>query len=397
MKIKPESNESFTTFIESQIINGPARCYELPERGMRVLVDQGVVSYLTQHESEQPYATIENILEAIQALPPENTWREIFVSAQPSTATAFQGGFHSGPNASASDPGRTVLHNPLKDHLHQRLLHEWAHQCWFGNYSLEARYYAATLVATQPPGIPGLTVDERWAEDVAACLDDTSAGKTATQALIAISPATALVLGWFFSNVLEEMGPASETAAKIADVLKSRATAFSEAAIGNDARAQMHTVLEQAEFDQAKQSALAFLLRFGTSSDLSTVTMDRVDLAFWPLGNAQLPKLTAMKHIRYLNLAGTRLAQDGFEFLAELPNLISLDLSNTKVRNSTVYHLRQLPVEELNLSGTEIDDGAVASLGEMPSLLMLDLSNTRVSRQSMDLLQTAHPNCSIAT
>ena len=147
--------------------------------------------------------------------------------------------------------------------------------------------------------------------------------------------------------------------------------------------------------DKIRQSgALAMPLAQNTNLlevDLNLVG-DHID-------NAQLDSLQPLsKQLFALNLARTKVTDDGLKDLEGLSNLRRLHLENTKVSDAGLAHLKGLSnLEYLNLYGTQVTDAGLAELAGLKNLKSLYLWQTKVTPAGVERLKQALPKCEINT
>ncbi len=98
-------------------------------------------------------------------------------------------------------------------------------------------------------------------------------------------------------------------------------------------------------------------------------------------GDAQLARLAPLgTNIRWLDLGGTRISDDGLARVASMPNLTRLHLEKTGVTDAGLISLTNLPnLEYLNLYGTIVTDAGLETLRGMPKLKQVYLWQTKVS------------------
>ena len=81
--------------------------------------------------------------------------------------------------------------------------------------------------------------------------------------------------------------------------------------------------------------------------------------------------MSGINDLHDLILAGTQVSDIGLEKLKRF-NLVSLDLTSTKVTDAGLVHLRGMTrLQELNLVGTQVTDAGVADLQKaLPKVLI---------------------------
>ena len=117
---------------------------------------------------------------------------------------------------------------------------------------------------------------------------------------------------------------------------------------------------------------------------------DRVDDGFL----AQLEPLSQQVHT--LNLARTKVSDDGLKAIENLKNLRRLHLENTKITDAGLTHLKTLTnLEYLNLYGTQVTDSVASELEGLKNLRALYLWQTKVTPDGVEKLKKALPQCQV--
>ncbi len=107
------------------------------------------------------------------------------------------------------------------------------------------------------------------------------------------------------------------------------------------------------------------------------------------VGDAELSLLPPVaEQLVWLNLARTKVTDEGLATLSELPNLTRLHLELTGITDAGLAHIAGLKqLEYLNLYGTEITDAGLAHLEGLSNLKRLYLWQTKVSYDPAMALQ----------
>jgi uncharacterized membrane protein/mono/diheme cytochrome c family protein len=97
-------------------------------------------------------------------------------------------------------------------------------------------------------------------------------------------------------------------------------------------------------------------------------------------GDNELAELAALsRNIAALNLAGTKVTDNGIAILATMPNLSHVRLERTAITDAGLKNLSKLrKLDYLNLYGTAVSDAGLQSLRGLPSLHHLYLWRTKV-------------------
>ncbi|TYH82249.1 hypothetical protein ES332_D02G046400v1 [Gossypium tomentosum] len=124
--------------------------------------------------------------------------------------------------------------------------------------------------------------------------------------------------------------------------------------------------------------------RFGKlSSTLSNLEI--LDLSFNYLNDSILLSLSELSSLRYLDLSINKLEGSshlrGFQLLSRLNNLETLDLSGNSLKNTILFHMRNLSsLKTLRLSGNQLKGRLdhIHGLNNLTNLKYLDLSRNRI-------------------
>jgi hypothetical protein len=117
------------------------------------------------------------------------------------------------------------------------------------------------------------------------------------------------------------------------------------------------------------------------------------------IADGQLADLSPVaQQVAVLNLARTKVTDDGLKAVEPLTNLRRLHLENTKITDAGLAHLKGLTnLEYLNLYGTPVTDAGLANLEGLKNLKALYLWQTKVTPAGVDALKKALPKCEINT
>ncbi len=110
---------------------------------------------------------------------------------------------------------------------------------------------------------------------------------------------------------------------------------------------------------------------------------DGLDLSNTEAVDADLKQLkgSAFKDVKWLNLRGTAITDEGLKYLASSP-VKTLVLEDTEVNGSGFGYLKGLPLKYLTLEGTKVSDEMLSGLQGLP-LEYLDLTGTAVSDEGI--------------
>jgi hypothetical protein len=94
------------------------------------------------------------------------------------------------------------------------------------------------------------------------------------------------------------------------------------------------------------------------------------------------------KRVMSVNLAKSRITDDGLENLEPLNELVNLNLTNTHISDAGLKHIRGLTkLVVLDLTNTQITDAGLEHLNGLTSLEYLSISKTQISDAGCDQLR----------
>jgi len=113
-----------------------------------------------------------------------------------------------------------------------------------------------------------------------------------------------------------------------------------------------------------------------------------LDLSGTQISERGLGSLNKAPHLSRLLLAESDVSNDGLKALGQqnLSNLHELSLAGTKVGDSGIVQLRNLPLTVLNLGDTATTDGCMPYLKDMQSLQVLDANYTGIGDRGVKSL-----------
>jgi hypothetical protein len=134
------------------------------------------------------------------------------------------------------------------------------------------------------------------------------------------------------------------------------------------------------------------------AQDTNLVEVD-LNLVGDKVENTQLALLTPLdQQLAVLNLARTKVTDDGLKSVEALTNLRKLHLENTRIGDEGLTHLKNLAnLEYLNLYATQVTDSGLKNLEGLKKLKSLYLWQTKVTPEGVESLKKALPQCDINT
>lgn len=94
----------------------------------------------------------------------------------------------------------------------------------------------------------------------------------------------------------------------------------------------------------------------------------------------------SMDHEASFHLSSKPITDECLEPLNSIPNLVWLNLANTKITNDGLKHLSKLPLTKLHLEKTQIGDDGLNYLKELSNLEYLNLYATHVTDAGLEQL-----------
>ena len=114
-------------------------------------------------------------------------------------------------------------------------------------------------------------------------------------------------------------------------------------------------------------------------------------------GDREAKCLQEVPNLISLSLSNTQVSDAGLRHIAGLTNLKLLHLQNTQVSDAGLEHIEGLRnLIFLYLDDTKVSDAGLEQLEKLTNLKMLYLNNTQVTPEGVKKLQEALPNCEIA-
>jgi len=113
-----------------------------------------------------------------------------------------------------------------------------------------------------------------------------------------------------------------------------------------------------------------------------------LDLTGTWVSDADMAKVAQLRHLRKLDLSQTRISDSGLEHLKSLQNITDLNCYYAEyLTEDGIAHLRNWKhLERLNLRGTRVTSKVFDSLAKLTSLRSLDIAFTQVEDEGFDQL-----------
>ncbi len=133
-------------------------------------------------------------------------------------------------------------------------------------------------------------------------------------------------------------------------------------------------------------------VQFDEEGDVIAVWTGFSDPLTHPLGDKELSDLRQFKHLKRLNVIGSRVTDAGLAYLRDMPTLEELNLSDTKITDAGLVNLSgDLGLKQLDLCGTGITDAGLRHLRTLKNLKSLRLGNTKISEEAIRRLRSQIP------
>ena len=103
---------------------------------------------------------------------------------------------------------------------------------------------------------------------------------------------------------------------------------------------------------------------------------------------SRLEPLRRLRQLERLHLRSGSISEQGLEYIADIPNLMSLDLGSTKLNGASLSPLHTASVENLFLTHADPQDTHVPELIALQNLKVLRVPAEGLSQQSLESLRT---------
>jgi len=115
-----------------------------------------------------------------------------------------------------------------------------------------------------------------------------------------------------------------------------------------------------------------------------------VDLRGTWVYDSQLIELARMPRLEQLDLSHTRISDEGMLYLKTAPAITDLSLFYTEqVTDQGIHAIRDWKhLKRLNVRGTRVSDGALEVISHLTQLEALDIANTQITDNGLDSLVT---------
>ncbi len=110
------------------------------------------------------------------------------------------------------------------------------------------------------------------------------------------------------------------------------------------------------------------------------------------LGDNDLSDLRKFKHLKRLNVVGSRVTDAGLAYLKDIPTLEDLNLGGTLITDAGLANLSGHPgLAQLDLFDTRITDAGLRHLRTLRNLRSLRLDQTKIAKEAIRELQSQLP------
>jgi Leucine-rich repeat (LRR) protein len=115
-----------------------------------------------------------------------------------------------------------------------------------------------------------------------------------------------------------------------------------------------------------------------------------------PLSARELPRVARHRNLHSLDLSHSNIDDEALRSLSGMPDLRSLDLSETKITDAGVAVLAEhRNLQSLDLSQTGVTDVALPPLVKLPYLSQLDLRETQITEAAVRELRRQMPHTEV--
>ena len=198
-----------------------------------------------------------------------------------------------------------------------------------------------------------------------------------------------LAIDWWIEVGAPESGPLDSFG------LTPDLRALLAAAIGTedeqqgDATFRTTNALGLPKLPEINQELISELEKLGFDATPIAEDINYLDIDFYRLGEEHISDqhlaalVKAKDHIAWLNLGSSGLQNAQLATVAQLPNLLKLDISKNELSDDGIIALAPLSqLQSLNLHDTDITDGALPALDQLPALQQAFLWSTAVTSEA---------------
>ena len=137
--------------------------------------------------------------------------------------------------------------------------------------------------------------------------------------------------------------------------------------------------------DQITDGILARL----AGSPQAAAAITEIDMSGAKVSENGLGALSTLPNLESLNISNSRVGSDSLVAIGKSQSLKTINLANSDANDRVVSELSQIPhLQSLDLSGSQVTGGSATSFGSMPELIELSLSGTSVDDQVTAALAT---------
>lgn len=287
--------------------------------------------------------------------------------------------------------GETGLYQRRNDAtVVEDLMHEFAHH-FEGAQPLEAGlFHIARRLEGWTPRPYASTPRENWA--VLTGEYALAGNKAQVLTLIQKAPIRAALIGEAMYQRLSQLPPGER--GPLFDFYMERAQLLRSEA-GPIAKQKLAEVAAKAPLAKAGQNALKLLLFIGEPGHFQQIgRVPKLDLSFeTTVGNTEVGRLSLLRGLEDVDLSHTNATTDGVVQLQPL-SLTHLGLRGTQFHD---YGVPSLPprLRVLDLSKTQVTDGAVPHLANLKDLLKLNVSDSKITADGLKTLRRVLPSTEI--
>jgi hypothetical protein len=129
---------------------------------------------------------------------------------------------------------------------------------------------------------------------------------------------------------------------------------------------------------------------------LRNLPLEVINLYGCRLTSQGIENLGEMPTLRDLNIYGAEIGNDDLDLLARFSRLEGIWLGATMVTDEGIAKLAEFrSLRSVQLTDLPLTDTALTHVANLPLLTDVDVRNTRVTRQGLEALRAARPNCRI--
>lgn len=138
------------------------------------------------------------------------------------------------------------------------------------------------------------------------------------------------------------------------------------------------------------------ITKAGWSHLQGVVRLRELDITGATVADAELEQIAKLSHLKILRITASSVNDDGVKYLKGLEELEGLALITSDITDTGLKHLKEIKrLKSLSLAGNKVTDAGLKHLAEHAGLKWISLNETWISKEGVEALKQALPNCEV--